>query len=195
MTTHNPKFARLTRLALFLALLAVLTFTPLGFIPLPFVSFTIIHIPVIVAAVLFGPVDGMILGAAFGVFSMWKATVAPLAPTDLLFSPFVSGLPLQSLVMVLVPRVLLGLIAALLYLWLSRVIKKPSLAAGLAGLLASLCHSLMVLGLLSVFFDALPLAELFATVLSLNGVIEMVLAAILAAAICPPLKKALKQGT
>ena len=55
MSQTTRKTARLVQYALLMALLAVLGFTPLGFIMVPPVSITILHIPVILGAVLFGP--------------------------------------------------------------------------------------------------------------------------------------------
>ena len=70
-----------------------------------------------------GPTYGGILGGAFGVLSMIKATFFAASPADLLFSPFASGAPVQSAVMCIVPRILLGVVAALLYQLLRQVTK------------------------------------------------------------------------
>lgn len=99
MRNTNQKTLRLAQLAILIALEAVLTFTPLGFIMVPPISITLMHIPVIVGAVLMGPVDGGILGLSFGVFSMIKASTAAASPADMAFSPFLSGEPVSSIVM------------------------------------------------------------------------------------------------
>ena len=104
MRNTNQKTLRLAQLAILIALEAVLTFTPLGFILVPPISITLMHIPVIVGAVLMGPVDGGILGLSFGVFSMIKASTAAASPADMAFSPFLSGEPVSSIVMCIIPR-------------------------------------------------------------------------------------------
>ena len=114
MSQVNQKTVRLAQLALFIALLAVLTFTPLGFLIVPPVSITFLHIPVIIGAILMGTKSGAILGGAFGILSMIRASFSS-NPIDLLFSPFASGAPVQSIIMCIIPRILLGVIAALLY--------------------------------------------------------------------------------
>ena len=76
MRNTSKQTLRLAQLAILIALEAVLTFTPLGFIMVPPISITLMHIPVIVGAVLMGPVDGGILGHSFGVISMIKASTA-----------------------------------------------------------------------------------------------------------------------
>ena len=111
----NRKTVQLTELALLTALLMVLTIFNIGFINYGVISITILHIPVIIGSILMGPYYGGILGLIFGVLSMLNATFRGVTPVDLMFSPFASGLPLQSIVMSVVPRVLLGVIPALLY--------------------------------------------------------------------------------
>ena len=55
---RNQNTRTLAQLAILIALLAVLTFTPIGFIMVPPVSITLMHIPVIVGAMLMGPKQG-----------------------------------------------------------------------------------------------------------------------------------------
>ena len=52
--------------AMFVALQLVLQLTGIGLIPLPLIRATTLHIPVIVGAVLLGPLAGAILGTVFG---------------------------------------------------------------------------------------------------------------------------------
>jgi len=69
--------------------------TRLGFIPFVLgVAITIMHVPVIIGAVLEGPLVGTIIGALFGIFSLVWAFVAPTGPGDLYFqNPLISILP------------------------------------------------------------------------------------------------------
>ena len=53
----------------------------LGFIPIPPVKATILHVPVIIGAILDGPIVGMIIGLFFGLFSMYNALVT-MTPTS-----------------------------------------------------------------------------------------------------------------
>lgn len=70
MAQANQKTVRMVQLALLIALLAVLTFTPLGYLVVPPVSITFLHIPVIIGAILLGPKSGALLGFAFGITAM-----------------------------------------------------------------------------------------------------------------------------
>ena len=57
--------------AMLSAITAVLTFTPIGPIPLPppLLSATTVHLPVILAALVEGPVVGLVVGLVFGLCS------------------------------------------------------------------------------------------------------------------------------
>lgn len=194
MADTTKRIRHLTQLSLLIALLAVLALTPLGFIMIPPVAITIMHIPVIIGAVLLGPLDGAILGGAFGVMSMLKATFAAASPVDIMFSPFISGKPLQSLIMCVVPRILLGIIAALVFRAFCKAGKDGAMAMGISAGIAALCHSLLVLGCLWLFFSAMPLREVFLTIATLNGVLELAAAILVTAAVCRPLRKYLQRG-
>ena len=79
----------LTSVALMMAVVVLLANTPLGMIQLPIIKATTVHIPVIIGAVLLGPVAGAILGATFGVCSLISNTMAPTL-LSFAFSPFMS---------------------------------------------------------------------------------------------------------
>lgn len=193
MSKSTSKTRQLTQLSLLIALEAVMAFTPLGFIMIPPISITILHIPVIIGAILMGPTYGGILGGAFGVLAMIKATFFAASPADLLFSPFASGAPVQSAVMCIVPRILLGVVAALLY-QLLRQVTKDIAAMAVSCILATLLHSVMVLGAMWLFFQAMPLRDVFVTVASLNCIVEMLAAGVVGTAVCKPVMAYLRKG-
>jgi len=193
MSRSTNKTRTLVQLSLLIALEAVMAFTPLGFIMIPPISITILHIPVIIGAILMGPACGGILGGAFGILSMIKATFFAASPADLLFSPFASGAPVRSLIMCVVPRILLGVFAALLYrLFKGMMNEIPAMA--LSCILATLLHSVMVLGSMWLFFNAMPLRDVFITIASLNCIVEMIAAGVVGTAVCKPVMSYLRQG-
>lgn len=68
--------------------------TRLGFIPyLTGVSLTIMHVPVIIGAVLEGPVVGAVIGFIFGIFSLLQAALTPAGVDVVFINPLVSVLP------------------------------------------------------------------------------------------------------
>ncbi len=79
----------MTGVAMMAALVVLLANTPLGMIQLPIIKATTTHIPVILGAILLGPMAGSILGAVFGLCSMASNTFAPTL-LSFAFSPFIS---------------------------------------------------------------------------------------------------------
>ena len=79
----------LASVALMMAVVILLASTPLGMIQLPVVKATTVHIPVILGAILLGPLAGSILGGVFGICSMVSNTMAPTL-LSFAFSPFMS---------------------------------------------------------------------------------------------------------
>ena len=83
--------------------------------------------------------------------------------------------------------ILLGVIAAWLFIGLKKLIKNETASIGLSAGIATLCHSAMVLGLMWFLFDSLPLKEVFATMMSLNCLLEIAMAVVVGMAVCKPL--------
>ena len=63
------KTVRLVELALLTAIIAVMTFTPIGYLKLGPLELTLIVVPVIIGAVTLGPAAGAFLGLVFGASS------------------------------------------------------------------------------------------------------------------------------
>lgn len=195
--------------AVFTAIIIIMAFVPfLGYIPLGFMNATIIHIPVIVGAILLGPKSGAFLGLVFGLTSIWKSTTAPIV-TSFVFSPFtnvsINGVSfvniVGSTVIPLVPRILIGVAAYLVYTAVMKVCKskKLNLALILAGIAGSLTNTLLVMNLIYLFFGGRyaeasgkafeGLYMVILGVICMNGVPEAILAGILTLAIARALMK------
>ena len=63
---RNSKTNELVLTGLFTAIIIIMAFTPLGYIPLVVINATIIHIPVILGSLFCGPKKGAFLGIEFG---------------------------------------------------------------------------------------------------------------------------------
>lgn len=81
------------------AICIVLGTTPLGFIPIGPTKATIMHIPVLIGAILEGPIVGMAIGLIFGLFSMFNALTNPTPISFIFLNPIVA----------ILPRVLMGI--------------------------------------------------------------------------------------
>lgn len=93
------------------AISVVLGMTPLGFIPVGPTRATIMHIPVIIGAIMEGPVVGGLVGLIFGIFSIYQAITAPTPVSFVFLNPIVSVLP----------RILIGITSYYAYKALSRI--------------------------------------------------------------------------
>ncbi len=87
------------------AISAVLGMTPLGFIPVGPTRATIMHIPVIIGAVMEGPVVGAFVGLIFGLFSIFQAMTNQTPVSFVFLNPLVSVLP----------RILIGIVSFYVY--------------------------------------------------------------------------------
>lgn len=209
----EKKTRKMVMTAVMTAIVILMSSVPfLGYIPLGFINATIIHVPVIIGAILLGPRSGAFLGFVFGMTSLIKNTMEPNA-TSFVFSPFYSvslfgvdlGNIVGSIIIVLVPRILIGVTAYWVYVGVKKLLKdKPwnAIAYGVAGVAGSLTNTLLVMNLIYLFFGR-PYAEatgkafgtLYAYILAVivgSGVPEAVVAAILTAAVCKVLVKAAK---
>ncbi|GAB4401085.1 MAG: ECF transporter S component [Anaerolineales bacterium] len=164
------------------ALAVFLGWTHLGFIPwVAGAALTIMHVPVIIGAVLEGPVVGTAIGLIFGLFSLLQAVLAPTGPVDVWF---------QNPVISVLPRLFIGVVAWLGYKALKNV--NEPLALVVAGILGTLTNTVLVLSAIGLF-GHLPWAALPPIAIA-NGLPEAVLAAILTVAVVVAWKR-IETGT
>ena len=148
------------------AIAVLLGATHWGFIPwFGGVAITIMQIPAIIAGVLEGPISGAMVGLIFGLFSMIQAAVAPTGPTDIWFTN-----PLLAVL----PRLFIGPVASVVY---TQFKKLPALGLIIAGALASLTNTVLVLGMIGIL-GFLPFATL-PPILIANGIPEAIGSAII----------------
>lgn len=147
----------LASVALMMAVVILLANTPFGMIQLPVVKATTVHIPVILGAVLLGPLAGGILGAVFGICSMISNTAAPTL-LSFAFSPFMSmtGLSgvLKSLWVCVGCRILIGVIAGWLWILFRRIKMNRLAALTVTGFLGSMVNTVFVMGSIYLLFAA-----------------------------------------
>ncbi|MDF9825557.1 putative membrane protein [Breznakia sp. PF5-3] len=196
---------RFTLLALFIAIEIAVSVIPfLGFIPLGFINATTLHIPVIVAAILLGKKEGAIVGFVFGLISLIKHTLEP-SVSSFIFSPFItiggtSG-NFASLLIAIVPRTLIGFLSGFLYEILSKRKINDVISISISAVVGSLTNTILVLGGIVVFFGrayadaiAIPYNTLLTFIMGIvtsSGIIEAIVAAIIAVAICKAGKRVL----
>lgn len=204
---HNLKNNRyMVTLAMFIALMLVLQITGIGLIPLPLIKATTMHIPVILCAILLGPKAGAILGAVFGLCSIWSNIQAP-ALLSFAFSPVlayemggISG-ALSAVWTALGCRILLGVAAGWLWIGLKKIKCNDYLALPLGSIVATLFHSVLVMSSIGLLFGTeyaaaknVALNAVFGLAMgtvATSGIAEAVAAAVLVTAIAKALQAVL----
>ncbi|MDZ5252320.1 ECF transporter S component [Clostridium sp. LIBA-8841] len=131
--------------------------TGLGFIKIPPVNATIMHIPVIIGAIIEGPIVGGLIGLVFGLFSMYQAFTAPMPTSFMFWNPIIA----------LVPRILIGVVSYYVYASMIKGAKKnlkattfiSSLVLGLLLFvsLSALTESLLISAIIGALFFAISM--------------------------------------
>lgn len=121
MLKKKENLFKLVLLSLFIAIMLVMNFTPLGYITTPAFSITLMTIPVALGAVCLNTSSAIILGALFGATSFMQAfgigfMIDPMAATLFNENPF------YYTVTCFVPRILTATISALVF----KVFKKKN---------------------------------------------------------------------
>ncbi|WP_458414513.1 ECF transporter S component [Schinkia sp. CFF1] len=192
MNSNHSKTFRLAILGVLTAIIILQTFIPfLGYIPVGPLSLTIIPVTVIIAAIVFGPVNGAIVGGVWGIITFIRAFVAPTSP----LAPLIFTNPLISVL----PRILIGVIAGLAYHSLKKSKVGASWSMRIAALLGAMTNTFLVLGMTYFFYKEpyanamnMDVSEVLPAILYIlvtNGIAEAVLAAIIAPLIAKPLLK------
>ena len=162
--------------------------TKLGFIPLPAMNATILHLPVIIGGILEGPLVGGLIGLIFGLFSMFQAITAPTLTSFMFLNPIIA----------LIPRVLIGVWSYYIYKVFKT--KKDTFKLTITAFLASMINTIGVLGLGYLIYadklssiwgltsnKAVGLACL--TIGATNGIPEAIVAAVIVTPIIISMKK------
>ncbi len=203
---RRKKTLFLTQFSLLLAIEAIVCFTPLGSIPIGPMVATLSHVPVIVTAITLGTGAGAMMGFFFGLFSFIVNSFVSPTPLSFVFtplySPIYSGGNFWSLVICFVPRILIGVTAGLVFGGLHSLLKrKPTDAVSYvaSAIVGTLTNTVLVLGGIYLFFgqayaEAMGigydlLLGAIMTVVGTNGILELVIAVIVAFAVCAPIRK------
>lgn len=185
--------------AIIIGIIVLMGFVPsLGYISVVpgVISLTLVHIPVLLGAALFGPKRGFIYGLAFGITSWIQATMNPTGLNLFFVYPWISVLP----------RVLFGFLAGLIFELLDKktTICRKSIGQGIVFFLLTALHTGLVFLTLFIFHggEIMALANGFAGALAFGftlgffGIIALgaLGEALLSSLVLPPLVKALSRN-
>ncbi len=197
----NINTVYMVEMALLIAIILLMAFTPIGYIRTLGLEITLIVVPVAVGAVTLGPAAGAVLGAVFGITSYIQCFgMSPFGAVLLSINP------VYTFIVCVFSRVLMGWLTG----WLYQVFLKSSLLKKVSVALANLCcplmNTLFFMGTLTLFFyqtdyiqgiaqgmgagNPLIFILLFVGV---NGLVEAVACFVVGSAISQALKKAVKR--
>ena len=195
-SVNREKISRMTLLAMLVAVLIVLAFVN---IPMPMgLSITFNMIPVAIAAMAMGIQGGAIVGGAFGLISFLQCF--GIFGSSALGAALVSYSPVLMFIQRFVSRLLVGILAALVYRGMNKTRAPLYVRGAVTGFSAAFFNTLFFMSLLVLFFGgteklAGPIAEkgvllYIITSVGINAVVEMVVAALVTGAAGVALKKA-----
>ena len=195
-TTRRTKIARMTLLAMLVAVLIALAYVN---IPMPMgLSITFNMIPVAIAVMAMGLPGGLIIGGAFGLISFLQCF--GIFGSSALGAALVSYNPFLMFVQRFVSRALVGVLAALVWSGLKKTALPLYVRGAITGFSAAFFNTLFFMSLLVLFFGSTeklagPIAEkgvflYIITSVGINAVVEMIVAALVTGAAGVALKKA-----
>ncbi|MGL5764343.1 MAG: ECF transporter S component [Sarcina sp.] len=153
-STSRTKTRKLVIVAMLSAISIFLGLTGLGFIIIPPVKATIMHIPVIIGAILEGPVVGGLIGLVFGLFSMYQAFTAPEPTSFLFWNPIIA----------ILPRILIGVGSYYIYIISVKAAKKN---LKLTAIIGDLLVSILVFLAISAIAKAVGSTESTANIIAI----------------------------
>lgn len=185
---QSEKIRKLVIMAALVAIMFIMAFTPLGYLKIGALSITFMTIPVIIGAIILGPAGGAFLGGVFGLTSFMQCFgMDPFGAALLAINPVYTAL------LCFVPRILMGLLTAYIFIWLIKVDKTKVISFGATGLAGAFLNTLFFLPTMVLLFGSTDLIKgiqgsmnVMAFMISLvttNSIIEMIVGAVVGGAI------------
>ncbi|MBQ4101223.1 MAG: ECF transporter S component [Oscillospiraceae bacterium] len=202
---RNSKTKMLVQLALLLAIIILLEVTNIGYPKIGIIELSLMPIPVVIGAIICGPIGGTILGCAFGITSFLQCLgKSAFGATLLAINPFF------TFVVCVVTRTLMGFLAGLIFKMLSGFDKKGWWSMAVASFSGAFLNTLFFLSALvlcfgrSEFLNSLQLpipwsgdivmigdnVFLFMVAFAgVNAIFEFIATTVVGTVICKPLAK------
>ncbi|MCM1522990.1 MAG: ECF transporter S component [Ruminococcus sp.] len=198
MKRYNTK--SMVILALLTAIIVLMAFTPLGYLPVGVLKITLNMIPVAVGAIALGPAGGAFLGCVFGITSF-----AQCFGTDA-FGTILAGYSVFGAFAVCVlARALAGFLTGLVFKLLSGKLKTDYLLYPIVGLSASVFNTVLFMSSLMAIFGRvdeivqmrgdMDLIAFMCAFVGVNAIFEIIACTVASGAVGAALKKARLIGT
>lgn len=180
----SPRTVKMVLLAILVAIMLILAFTPLGYLKVGIIEISFMMIPVAVGAIILGPLAGAILGGVFGTTSFIQAlSISPFGVMLMSINPF------YTFLLTMIPRILMGWLAGLIFQGLYKNGSTKKISYAISSLSAALLNTIFFMSLLIILFgntdyikgfqgdmSILPFVVAF---VGINGLVEAIVTMIL----------------
>ena len=198
MKTKKLSTKQITILGLMIAVLILMSYTPLGYLNIGPLAITFNMIPVASAAIACGPMGGAILGAVFGLTSFGQCI--GIGGVSAMGATLFSISPVLAFIQRFIPRLLDGLLLGYIFKGVCKATKKSPLAGFVTGFFAAFLNTLFFMSALILLFGNTEYVQgliggkniiLFVcTFVGINAVFEILASTVLTGVIAIALKKA-----
>ena len=176
----------MVRLAILAAIIAVMAYTPIGYLRVATIEITFIMIPVAIAAIIVGPGGGAVAGGIFGLTSFMQCFGTSIFGTTLF------GVnPLFTFILCMVPRILAGWLPGLAFNAVQKIWKNTTISVTAASFLAPVLNTILFVGALLLLFGSSDYIKGFGEttwaiivlLVGINGIVEAVVGIVIGAAV------------
>lgn len=198
MKTKKLSTKQITILGLMIAVLILMSYTPLGYLNIGPLAITFNMIPVAIVAIACGPMGGAILGAVFGLTSFGQCI--GIGGVSAMGATLFSISPVLAFIQRFIPRLLDGLLLGYIFKGVCKATKKSPLAGFVTGFFAAFLNTLFFMSALILLFGNTEYVQgliggkniiLFVcTFVGINAVFEILASTVLTGVIAIALKKA-----
>ncbi len=198
MKTKKLTTKQITVLGLMIAILILMSYTPLGYLNIGPLAITFNMIPVAIAAVACGPMGGLIVGAVFGLTSFGQCI--GIGGVSAMGATLFSISPVLAFIQRFIPRILDGLLLGYIFKGVRKATQKVSVASFVTGFFAAFLNTLFFMIALVLLFGNTEYVQgliggkniiiFVCTFVGVNAVCEMISSTLLTGIIVMALKKA-----
>ena len=198
----NKKTLEMVQMAVLVAIILIMAFTPLGYLRTVGLEISMLSIPVVIGAMCVGPGCGAVLGLVFGLTSFYMCFgMSRFGAALLSINPFLTFL-------VCVPtRALMGYLTGILFRVIHRIDKTKTVSYFVCGLLGAFMNTLFFMGMLMICFGNstflremnesmgnLNIIAFIIAIAGINGLLEMPLTCIAGGAVSKALSRAFRKA-
>ena len=143
----NSKTLKMVQLTILIAIVLLMSFTPVGYLRTAGLEISLLTIPVVIGAMILGPKEGAILGAVFGLTSLWQCF--GMSP----FGMVLLGInPIGTFLVCVPTRILMGWLTGVCFQAMEKIDKTHTVSYFAGGLIGAALNTLFFMGMLLVFF-------------------------------------------